>query len=183
MQDIAEAVGMLKGSLYYYMRSKDDLLFAILQTTHEDILKQVEVVERADGDSLSKLTALLKAHIAYNLRNIAHSATFMLDFRSLSSERRRIIIGERDRYEGYLRKLLNDGMADGSLRLGDATLVGRTLLGAINTLYLWYREEGSKSPEEIAETISDLLLYGMASSRPDSAPACAKAVTSRPERT
>ena len=55
IQDIADAVGILKGSLYYYMDSKEDLLYEILKGVHEEALENIKRVGELDGDALQKL--------------------------------------------------------------------------------------------------------------------------------
>src|SRR5438093_6121381 len=66
IQDIAEAVGILKGSLYYYIRSKEDLLYEILQAVHEDALANIRRVDELEGDALQKLRAFVTAHFTFN---------------------------------------------------------------------------------------------------------------------
>ena len=88
IQDIAEAVGILKGSLYYYIRSKEDLLYEIILDVHEDALANIRQVDEGDGDALQKVRAFVTSHLVFNAENLTKMGVFFHDFRSLSGERR-----------------------------------------------------------------------------------------------
>src|SRR3954471_18714428 len=65
IQDIADAVGILKGSLYYYIDSKEDLLYEILEGIHAEALESVRKAT-AEGDPLQRIRAFVAAHIRHN---------------------------------------------------------------------------------------------------------------------
>src|SRR5215217_3230815 len=66
IQDIADAVGILKGSLYYYITSKEDLLYEILQDVHQAGIKNLELIDAVDGTALEKIRAFVVVHFAHN---------------------------------------------------------------------------------------------------------------------
>lgn len=163
IQDIAEAVGILKGSLYYYISSKEDLLFEVITEVHEQALRNLEQVERLEGDALAKLRLLIEAHVLNNVENLSETAVFYHDFRSLGEERRRKVIEERDVYEGFLRGLLRDGQRRGIIRDDlDPKMLAIGILGMINWLYHWYQPDGGYEPRDIARSYADLVLEGLA---------------------
>src|SRR3954454_17402777 len=114
IQDIADAVGILKGSLYYYIDSKEDLLYEILEGIHAEALESVRKAP-AEGAPLQRIRAFVAAHIRHNAENLVKMALFFQDFRSLGEERRRSIVAERDAYEQFLRDLIRDGQAAGQI--------------------------------------------------------------------
>ena len=88
IQDVADAVDILKGSLYYYIDSKDDLLYEVIQEVHEGGLENLERAKLYEGTALEKIRGFVWNHITYNAENLTKIAVFFHDFMNLSEERR-----------------------------------------------------------------------------------------------
>ena len=163
IQDIADAVGILKGSLYYYITSKEDLLFEIIQGVHEEALKNLDRTRALEGDALEKIRAFVVVHMTHNATNLVKMAVFFQDFRSLRGERREIIVQERDLYDNFLRDLIRQGQEDGLVCADiDPKLAAITVLGMMNWIYQWYRPDGEYSATEIADQYGDFVVAGLA---------------------
>lgn len=163
IQDIADAVGILKGSLYYYITSKEDLLFEILQDVHQQGLTNLERIEATPGTPLQKIRAFVTLHVTHNAENLVKMAVFFHDFRSLSPERREIILAERDLYDRHLRTLIAAGQKDGRVCPDlDPKLTSIEILGMMNWIYHWYKPGGSQSASELAEGMADFVVAGLA---------------------
>jgi AcrR family transcriptional regulator len=163
IQDIADAVGILKGSLYYYITSKEDLLFEIIRGVHEEALKNLELTRELDGDALQKIRAFVVVHLTHNATNLVKMGVFFQDFRSLSGERREIIVKERDLYDHFLRDLIRQGQEQKIICPDiDPKLAAITVLGMMNWIYQWYRPDGGLSVEEIAAAYGDFVVAGLA---------------------
>ena len=166
IQDIADAVGILKGSLYYYITSKEDLLFEIIQGVHEEALKNLELTRELDGDALQKIRAFTVVHLTHNALNLVKMGVFFQDFRSLSGERREIIVKERDLYDNFLRDLIRQGQDEGIVCPDiDPKLAAITVLGMMNWIYQWYRPGGGLSATDIANSYGDFVVAGLACDR------------------
>src|SRR6202043_297981 len=63
LQDIAERLGMLKGSLYYYIQTKEDLLFEVISTVHQDGLAVIQARAEAPGEPLQRLQNVIQGHV------------------------------------------------------------------------------------------------------------------------
>src|SRR5690606_14426317 len=113
LQDIADAVGLLKGSLYYYIDNKEDLLFAVLQEAHEDLRQNMERVRKAEGGPLQKLRTLAYGHVLLVIRTYPSGEVFHRSFPSLSEPRKSEIAAERDNYDAYVRSLIVQGQKAG----------------------------------------------------------------------
>jgi AcrR family transcriptional regulator len=163
IQDIADAVGILKGSVYYYITSKEDLLFEILQGVHEDALKNLEAAETTPGDALQKIRVFVTLHVTHNAENLVKMAVFFHDFRSLSEERRRIIVEERDIYDNHLRQLIIAGQKEKVVCPDlDPKLTSIEILGMMNWIYHWYKPGGPQSPARLANAMADFVIAGLA---------------------
>lgn len=165
IQDIADAVGILKGSLYYYIDSKEDLLFEVLRDAHHDSMRHLAHWQQVDGDVLLRLRAFIEGHVRANILNHIKAGVFFHDFRSLSPERQRAIIHDRDAYDAYARDLIRQGQADGLIAPEvDAKMAALALMGMMNWVYQWYRpdDEGGSTPEEVARAFTDFAVFGLA---------------------
>jgi len=166
IQDIADSVGILKGSLYYYITSKEDLLFEIIQGVHEEALKNLDRTAAVEGDALQKIRAFVVIHFTYNALNLVKMAVFFQDFRSLNGERRQVIVEERDLYDNFLRDLIRQGQDEGIVCPDiEPKLAAITVLGMLNWIYHWYRPGGELSASEIANTYADFVVAGLACDR------------------
>jgi AcrR family transcriptional regulator len=163
IQDIAESVGILKGSLYYYIESKEDLLYGILQGVHVEALKNIDLTNAVEGDALQKIRFFVAAHITFNAENLVKMGVFFQDFRSLGEERRRIIVDERDVYDRFLRSLIADGQRAKLVCPDiDPKLMALGILGATNWIYHWYQPGGEKPVREVAGALADFVVAGLA---------------------
>ena len=162
IQDIADAVGILKGSLYYYIDSKEDLLYDVIRSAHEKGLADVRSWTDSDDAPSEVLRSAIRTHVTSNLARLEEVGVFFHDFRSLSPERRKDIVADRDLYDGLLRDVVVAGQQAGQFDPdADPKLVVMALLGMINWLYQWYSPNGPQTPEEIADTFADVLLRGL----------------------
>lgn len=162
IQDIADEVGILKGSVYYYISSKEDVLFEVLEEVHQAAIQAVkEAVDAADGP-LEKIRAFVETLARFNAENQVRMGVFLHDFRSLSEPRRMEIVRERDRYDRTLRQLIADGQAKRLISKDiDPKLATFGVMGMINTIYQWYRPSGARKPEQIGSAYADLVIRAL----------------------
>lgn len=165
IQDIAEALGILKGSIYYYIDSKEDLLFAVIQEVHETALANVDRLRQLDATPLAKIRMFVEMHIRLFTDNQVKVTVFFHDFRSLAGERRDYLVAERAAYPNYLHELIGAGQRDGTICPEiDAKLASFALLGMINWTYQWYPEESARAAAEVGAAFADLAVAALACS-------------------
>jgi len=165
MERIADELLMTKGSLYYYFRSKEEILFAAHDRALDRILAELARVRRAGGCPCDQLADLLAAHIKIMVEGFQGTA-LALEFGALSPRRLRKVIDKRDRYEHALRGMIEEGAKKGCLRGVDPKLAGMALLGSINWIARWHRAGGASGADEVAGRFLDLFMQGMRPHRP-----------------
>ena len=153
MREIAEQAGLSPGNLYHYFSGKDEILLFCQERTLERMLA---AVRSARGSPAERLRAVLRAHVHCMLDEL-EGATAHLDVEALPAKLRAKMIEQRDAYERAVRAIV----AKLAPR-GDAALVTRAMLGAVNWTARWYRPDGRQTPDEIADTLSDYLVRGLA---------------------
>ena len=164
VQDVADAVGILKGSLYYYIDSKEDLLFRMLLEVHEDAKAVVTETAALDLPPLERLRIYVQRHVEYNASNLAKIAVYYHDFGLLTPKRKKAIIGQRKFYETFVRGLIVDAQERGEVDDAiDPILVSNAIFGLVNWIYTWYNPKGSITPEYLGELYAEIAVSGITS--------------------
>jgi AcrR family transcriptional regulator len=163
VQNVADAVGILKGSLYYYIDSKDDLLYRVLLEVHDaahTILEEVAAMDELS--SLEKLDAYVRRHVEYNTRNLTKIAVYYHDYKLLAPERRAEIRRQRKLYEDFVEALISEAQRRGEVAADlDPAVLSYCLFGALNSVYTWYRPGGKVSASQLADTLARFVLAGV----------------------
>jgi len=100
MQDIADAVELKKGSLYHYVDSKQDILFALLNEALELILERLEYVAGQDLSPEQKIRQATRAYLNFLAENPSLSSVLLLEYRSLEEDYKKLHIPRRDQDKG-----------------------------------------------------------------------------------
>ena len=161
IEDVARDVGMLKGSLYYYIKSKDDLLFQLLLAGIEDgdafIARQIDVA----GDPVEQLERAIRAQIDYIIQNKVPFGLFLHEFDSLSGKRQHKLISVMSRYNSRFVELVRRGQQERKLIDGEPWLIVNGILGMCNWLYRWYDTDQVSGPEQIKQVFLRMILSGI----------------------
>lgn len=163
IRDIAESVGMLKGSLYYYINSKEDILYWIIRSNHEDLYETMIRGQAAQGlSAMERVKHFVHIHTNFVLENVAKSAAFHFEFKFLKPERQDEVVMLRRRYESYLVDLLAQAQEDKAMCPDlDPALVARAILSMINSIQRWYRPESRFDATEIARHYTELSMRAL----------------------
>ncbi|MDN5851317.1 MAG: TetR/AcrR family transcriptional regulator [Actinomycetia bacterium] len=164
LQHIADALGMLKGSLYYYIKSKDDLLFEVIKSVYAVGVERFRRTVGDGGDAVERLQRALESHVQYLIDNSTATAVFLHEYERLSDQRK-AELAEFD-YVGQVRDLIRIGQDQGGFRRDvDPTIAAMSVLGSANWTYRWYRP-GTKAPREVAQQLASISVRGL---RPEQA--------------
>jgi AcrR family transcriptional regulator len=157
VQDIADALGLLKGSVYHYVSSKEELLNQVLEAAHAHSAELMRQVSAMDAPPLAKVHEHFRLHALWYLNQPEHVTVFFREWRFLTGERLQLVTERRRGYDRYLRSLLVQCQEAGDLAAGvDVKYLSFFLLGALNTVPSWYRRDGEDPAETIARSFADL---------------------------
>lgn len=164
MRDIASAVGVLPGSLYAHIDSKEALLVEIVEEGIGRFLERVEPLVSAPGAPIDRLKAMIVAHVEVVADQPERSLVVFHQWRFLGAENLPLAIKRRRDYERCFVDVVEQGMADGSLKDSlNARIAVLTILGALNWTPEWFSPNGRLSPAEVGELIAGTLLGGILS--------------------
>ena len=157
--DLAEAMGVQKGSLYAHIASKQDLLYETMREGATAFHAGLDAIPESVPAS-EKIRLALRAHLRVVADQLDLATVFTREWRYLEGERREEILAERRRYEERLRALFREGRDRGELRsdLDDAT-AALLLLSAANWAYTWLAP--GRDTDDLADRFYAALLDGM----------------------
>jgi TetR/AcrR family transcriptional regulator, cholesterol catabolism regulator len=164
VREIADAAGILSGSLYHHFASKEAMLDEIMHGFLDHIVEQYRATVAAGGDPIDVLRALIREAFRSLGGNPAALAVMINEFNFLVQFPRFAYLREgAEETERLWTGVIEAGMRTGVFRSDiDARMIYRFMRDTIWISVRWYRPEGKYSPEEIADFYVAMLLDGLA---------------------
>jgi AcrR family transcriptional regulator len=167
VQDIADAVGILKGSLYHHVKSKEDLLYLIVKEPIARMYERMAEIASSDLPAAEKLRRAILAHLEAFDRHYPHLFVYLHEREEMKRRFRERFKLSPKQYERCWQQILREGVKSGEFRPDlDVPVVSYGLLGMLNWLYKWYDPRGRLGVREVAGQLSALALAGLAASAP-----------------
>lgn len=157
VRDLADAVDMHSGSLFFHFRDKEEILQAVLEN---GMKRAITILDRSLANAHTpnqKLAAICHGHLKAILEEERDTFTVILrDWHILSPRSRNKIIALRDKYEGRVGQVLNEIGESGFVQR-DTRLLRLFLLGALNWTVQWYRADGDLTVDQLAEEFLSII--------------------------
>jgi AcrR family transcriptional regulator len=160
VEQIATALGMKKGNLYYYFRNKEEILFACHQYSLDRLLEILGQVEASDEPPDQKLRRLIVAFV-HTILDELHGTALFLDLEALTPAHLRAVIARRDKFDHGLRQVIDTGVREGVFGMASPKLMSFAILGAVNWIPRWYNPDGPSTSQEIADRFAEYLIAGL----------------------
>jgi TetR/AcrR family transcriptional regulator, cholesterol catabolism regulator len=161
VQDIADEVGLQKGSLYHYISSKEDLLMKITYQSISNFNKTLEKIIELDVPVKEKFAMAVESHFQMLTQNLQMSVVLLREAFSLGEEQRKIIHDSTDLYLQLWTVILDEGVKSGEFQDTNNRLTALAILGSLNWVYRWFNPNGTLSAKEVAQHFSELFLRGI----------------------
>jgi AcrR family transcriptional regulator len=169
LDEVAKVLGISKGTLYNYVKDKQEILFEC-HTIALDLGEYATLVaNKAGGRGIDRLRLLLKCYIIwmYGQTGVG-GVTF--DVNALRADDRATVIKRRDAMDANLVAMLEDSITDGSIRPCDSKVAVFGIMTAVNGISTWFSTTGRLSVEQVADQLLDLLTLSLATDPAELAP-------------
>lgn len=167
LQDIATAVGLLKGSIYYYIETKEDLLMELV-TRAQDAFEPVfdEDRETAAAAAPQRLRAFVGRWMAMNVKVHKWNIVAEREFERLTVRNLHSVIERRDKMSTHVKDILRQGVNEGAFDPDtDISVATTAIFELLKTTRHWHRPSGRLSWSELGEWYVNFILKGLAPTR------------------
>lgn len=162
LNELAAAMNYSKGAIYNYFASKQEIYDAIIIATLAGLYESGAAAVQAGDPPAERLRRFMVAHATFLADNFDAFATMLVGFSGMADAHLKAdALALRDAHEGLLRRIVTDGIADGSFRPVDPATTGRAVLSLLSWMARWFRPGGPKSAEEVAQDYYDLVVNGL----------------------
>ena len=157
--ELGDAAGIKRGALYYHIGSKEDLLYQLSRRHVEEALTRGQaVVADADG-AVEKFRLLVREHLRTLAARRDEVIVVMHEMYALTGDRAKEFNKLRSQYEQLFASVLREGVREGVFRSAERIEV-LGVLSLLNYTYVWLDPNGPISVDEIAERLTNLILFG-----------------------
>ncbi|MCA1641540.1 MAG: TetR/AcrR family transcriptional regulator [Acidobacteria bacterium] len=162
MRDIARATKVSLAGLYYYCKSKDELLFLIQDNCFGHVLARLEARLKETTDPVGRFRLVVENHLSFFAANMAEMKVLSHEAESLAGEMYERVSGKKQQYTRTVRRILGEVQAQrgGTRRKLDLTVATYALFGMMNWIYNWYDPHGKLPVSELVESFTRLFLSG-----------------------
>lgn len=161
LDEVAERLHVTKPTLYYYVRNKEAILFECVRTGLEMMREAIEAAGASGGSAMDKLVSAMRAYARVVTMEFG-MCIIRVGEEPLPPESRRELRRLKGVIDHEFRRLIQQGMAEGSIAPCDPKIAAFALAGALSWIARWYQPRGALDPDEIAAQCIRLIVDGLA---------------------
>lgn len=162
IQDIVEALGVTKGTFYYYFQSKEQLLMEIHSTYIDDLLGRQKEIGSMPTSNKAKLEEIIHLLIGDIQNHGPSGRVFFREMRHLGEGNAEDVKRKREEFRLSIEKLIVQGIETGEFRKTlQPDMTAFAILGVTNWSYQWFNPTGEISARRLADIYGDLILNGI----------------------
>lgn len=168
LDEVAERLHVTKPTLYYYVRNKEAILFECVRTGLEMMRAAIEAAGASGGSAMDKLVSAMREYARVATMDFG-MCIIRVGEEPLPPESQRQLRRLKAAIDHEFRRLIEQGIAEGSIAPCDPKIAAFTLAGALSWIARWYRPGGELAPDEIAAQCIGLIVNGLVPRREGSA--------------
>lgn len=166
MQDLADAVGLQKASLYHYISSKEDLLLAVCERATGAFTEHLTRLAAAPAAPTAKLAQAIESYLVALCEQLELFTVYLREQPFFSGREKTRLRAQGEQHAQVIEEILEEGVRAGEFRALDVKMTAHAIVGMCNWLYQWYSPEGDLTPPEIAAIFSELVINGLIAPAP-----------------
>ncbi len=155
-RDIAARAGMSPAAVYVHHSSKEELLFLISREGHDTALQVLREASPDDAEPFERLHATVRAFTLWHAQHHTAARVVQYELAALSAEHRHEIAVRRRAIDQHMRDVIAAGVARGVFDVPDVAGTTLALLSLAVDVARWYRDDGRRSAESVADLYADL---------------------------
>ena len=159
LDQVAANIGVTKATLYYYFRSKEEIIRAILKRSVNRMEKAVEL-GKSSLSARDKLCQFIQYHVEFSADNAELARVTFEQINALPKKTRDAIKRKQREVVMTLQHILEQGIRDKSLDTNDTKIASYAIIGLCNWTYHWYKPDGRLTPHQISKIYINLLENG-----------------------
>ncbi|RFU68678.1 TetR/AcrR family transcriptional regulator [Bacillus sp. V59.32b] len=162
VNQIVRETGTSKGGFYHHFGSKDELLFVIHDYFISYVLTKAQEVIETDMNPTEKMQKIITSFVKVFDLYKPHISVFYQESNYLKPQYVDAIKEKRESYKQIIFNVIREGIEKGEFRPElPVDITGMSILGMVNWSYKWYKKDGEKTIEEIADIYVDLILQSL----------------------
>lgn len=161
IRDIAASINLTQGTIYHYVKNKEDLLFEINDRLINSVLQGRKEILELKCPSKDKLRRTIKEILTTIATYNDYISVFLKEYKNLSNKNLKKISKKRDRYENMVESIIQEGIENKEFKKFDSKISTMALFGICNWATTWLRPNGRLPIDEIAEIFSTIYLEGL----------------------
>lgn len=166
LSDVANKLGLTKTSLYYYVKTKEDLIFQCYDASMKHALRSLDEIEQETDDPLERILRFMQSRIDSILQALQGNADYYaapLELASLKPQHRDALTAEYLEMFKRVRAYIREGIEAGSIRPCHSTTTTRALIGALDWSFYWLYEIPREEAEKASAAVADICANGLLS--------------------
>jgi len=157
IRDVSQATGMSLAGLYYYFKSKEELLYLIQFRTFDSISEKLREIIKDESDPQTCLHRMINMHFEYFIRHMNDLKICSREIESLEGDFYQQVAVKRKEYFDLTQSIFEKISGGAST---DSRLAALYLFGTLNWIYQWYRPGRDPEARELASRLSEIYLKG-----------------------
>ena len=158
---VAAELDMSLAGLYYYFKSKEELLYYIQYYTFESLVASLTERLKGQNDPVEKLNAMIRNHLDFFLSHMDELKICAYEIESLKGEYYDQVADRRREYFQLAHNIVKELIEGGNVEGVDSRLATLSLFGTLNWIFMWYEPGRYAGSEEMSGQLTRLYLHGL----------------------
>ncbi|OUS00475.1 TetR family transcriptional regulator [Flavobacteriales bacterium 33_180_T64] len=160
MRDLATAMGIKAASLYNHINSKQEILKGIIISIAEAFTNGMEGIINSEATSINKLKHIVELHVNITANNTNGMASLNNDWMHLEDQLD-YYLKLRNEYEANFLAIIEQGVLDSEIKNSNPEVIMFSMLSTLRSLYLWIPKKEDLNANDLANSLSEVLIYGI----------------------
>jgi AcrR family transcriptional regulator len=160
IDDIAANLGYTKSVVYYYFKSKNEILWQVFSRIYDAYFESISSIIELGLEPQDAMSRIIRAHATNVMERREWNAIYYRDESELTEKQQKLILNRKREYDATIESVYQDGVDKGVFRNIPTAVAVRAILGMCNWLYTWYKEDGLLPASAIADHCISMLTDG-----------------------